>query len=998
MLSAMRRPKAPELRLLLACARAHTTAGDETAIRQLLEDGIDWTGFVRKSVGHGLAGLAGHTLIRLVPDAVPGDIQAAFQAFIEQTRNSNRVLLEELAQLVGSLADRGVETIPFKGPVLAMQAFGDLGLRGFRDLDLLIQDRDKDETVRTLCDKGYERRGKLTEAQFRLIHRLQGQEIMFKPGVTAVEPHTRLTSLKMALDIDYDGLWRRARRENIFGHQMLSFAPEDTLLVLAIHGGKELWWDIKWACDIADFIAAHPGLDWNAVATRARRQGCYRMLLVATSLAQIYLGAQVPDFIAAAQTNDLAVEKIISRILTRWEADDPGGPPSNKTLSMDRLRLHDGFLRRAGYVVRTLVLPGPQHVPLVALPESLNLAYIPIGIVHDRIALPLYRIYTKLRSQFEHILAHSSVALAVAPVSNQTRKKFRRYQRICKEARRELAANPKESAAWYKMGEALSAIRQYRQAVASYDKALALVPDNPVFWRKRNDAIAELQKEGKLNGLASPPGFDENDPDGWAMHAGFLSSFKQNREAAQASERALQLDPDHEAATRIGIKSRTLSGDWSEREADRRAAEESLRSRKFLVKPFILKLMSDSERDCLSCTELWGTRTQRQFEPLWKGERYRHSKLRIAYISTDFRSHPVGRTIIAPLEHHDKNLYEITAISLHAGDGSHVRRRIEAAVDRFVNAEAYSDAETAGLLRDLEIDIAVDLNGMTGSRRTGVLERRPAPLQVNYLGYPGTMASPFFDYIIADRTALPEENRAFYTEKVAYLPHSYLPYDRQRRIAEHPPSRQLEGLPETGFVFACFNRLQKFSPEMFDVWMRLLQQIEGSILWIGCSETGAVARLSEEAVNRGVSPKRLVFAQFKERSEDHLARHCLADLFLDTLPYNAHSTAADALWSGLPVLTCMGQAFQARVAAGLLHAIQLPELVTTSLVEYEQLALALARDPQRLATIREKLARNRDTTPCFDTAGFTRGLESVFKKMWERQQAGLPPESFYATP
>jgi len=204
-------------------------------------------------------------------------------------------------------------------------------------------------------------------------------------------------------------------------------------------------------------------------------------------------------------------------------------------------------------------------------------------------------------------------------------------------------------------------------------------------------------------------------------------------------------------------------------------------------------------------------------------------------------------------------------------------------------------------------------------------------------------------------------------------------------------------LPETGFVFACFNRLQKFSPEMFDVWMRLLQQIEGSILWIGCSETGAVARLSEEAVNRGVSPKRLVFAQFKERSEDHLARHCLADLFLDTLPYNAHSTAADALWSGLPVLTCMGQAFQARVAAGLLHAIQLPELVTTSLVEYEQLALALARDPQRLATIREKLARNRDTTPCFDTAGFTRGLESVFKKMWERQQAGLPPESFYAT-
>jgi len=986
--------KPPALELLLACARAHPGPEDERAIRQLLDDGVDWTLFTRKAMDHGLAGLAGHTLSRLAPDAMPDDIRSAFQTYIAQTRKRNQLLLDELANLIALLAKGGVETIPFKGPVLTKQAFGDLGLRGFRDLDFLIRDRDMPQAIKILCDLGYERAGKLTPNQFDLVHRLQGQEIMFKRDVAAIEPHMRLTSMKMALDIDYGGLWRRARPEDIFGRTMLTFAPEDTLLILAIHGGKELWWDIKWACDIADFIVSHPALDWDEIVRRAEAQGCRRMLLVATSLARQYLGAKVPDALAAAEKNDPVVAQIVGRIAARWEAEDPGGPPSNKTLSMDRLLLHDGLVRRASYIVRTLLLPGPQHVPLAALPGFLNFLYIPIALAHDLIALPLYRAGTKLRARFDHLLSISPVALALVPVSAETRKKKKHLQKTYKEAQRELAAHPGEAMAWHRMGEALSAMKQYRRAIDSYDKALVRIPDNLTFWRKREAALAALQKDGDLKNITSPPQFDANDPDGWAMRAGFLSAFKRDAEAAEASDRALQLDPGHEAAIRIGIKSRALAGDWSKRDADKRAAQESLEAGKFIVKPFILKLLSDSEQDCLSCTQLWAARTQWRLAPLWKGERYRHDKPRIAYISTDFRSHPVGTTIIAPLEHHDKNRFEITAISLHASDGSPLRARIEAAVDRFVDAETKSDAAVAAMLRDLEIDIAVDLNGMTGSRRAGILARRPAPLQVNYLGYPGTMASPFFDYIIADRTALPEENHAFYTEKVAHLPHSYLPYDRQRRIGEHPPSRREEGLPETGFVFACFNRLQKISPEMFDIWMRLLRQIEGSVLWITCSEAGAIARLKQEAAARGVPPERLVFAQFKERSEDHFARHRLADLFLDTLPYNAHSTAADALWSGLPVLTCMGQAFQARVAAGLLRAIDLPELVTTSLAEYEQLARALARDPQRLSAIREKLARNRDTTPLFDSAAFARGLETVYRNMWERQQAGLPPESF----
>ena len=349
---------------------------------------------------------------------------------------------------------------------------------------------------------------------------------------------------------------------------------------------------------------------------------------------------------------------------------------------------------------------------------------------------------------------------------------------------------------------------------------------------------------------------------------------------------------------------------------------------------------------------------------------------------------------MAPLEHHDKSRFEITAVSLHPGDTSEARSRIKAAADRFIDAHVTGDGTVAAMLRELEIDIAVDLNGHTGSKRHGILMRRPAPLQVNYLGFPGTMAAPFIDYIIADKTVIPEENRTFYTEKTAYLPNAYLPYDRQRKIADNPPSRGAEGLPETGFVFASFNSLHKMGPEVFDIWMRLLKAVDGSVLWMPGSDLGASKSLQQEAAARGVAPERLIFARFLKSSEDHLARQRLADLFLDTLPYNAHSTAADALWAGLPVLTCTGRAFQARVAAGLLRAIDMPEMITNSPAEYEQLALALARDPARLAAIREKLARNRDTTPLFDAAAFTRGLEAVYRTMWERQEAGLAPDSF----
>jgi predicted O-linked N-acetylglucosamine transferase (SPINDLY family) len=300
------------------------------------------------------------------------------------------------------------------------------------------------------------------------------------------------------------------------------------------------------------------------------------------------------------------------------------------------------------------------------------------------------------------------------------------------------------------------------------------------------------------------------------------------------------------------------------------------------------------------------------------------------------------------------------------------------------------------MLRELEIDIAVDLHGFTKGGRAGIFSQRPAPVQVNYLGYPGTMGAPYMDYIIGDRWVIPEEHRCWYTEKVVYMPDSYQVNDSRRRIAERTPTRLEAGLPESGFVFCCFNSCYKIAPRLFDIWMRLLQRSDGSVLWLLEDNPTASRNLRREAEQRGISPERLIFAR-RVKLEDHLARHCLADLFLDTLPCNAHTTASDALWAGLPVLTHVGHTFAGRVGASLLAAVGLPELITRSWEEYEALALKLAADGGRLADIRARLARNRRTQPLFDTDRYRRHIEAAYITMWERAQRGDAPSSFAVT-
>jgi protein O-GlcNAc transferase len=990
----------PELSLLLACARTGSAQEKQAAIQQLLADGIDWTSFAQTAIAHGFATFAAHSLARLAPDSIPTDILDAFHALMDETSKANRARFEELTRLVDALAKNRIDAIPFKGPLLAIQAFGDLGLREFRDLDFLVRDDDLAKTVAILNSLGYQRNGELSAAQFALIHRLQGQEIIFgESSRTAVEPHTRVTSLKMALDIDYAGLWRRAQRTSLNGHKFLTPAPEDGLLLLAIHGGKEMWRKLKWACDLAGFVQSFPDLDWDAVAERARAQGCLRMLLLATSLGRKYFNASIPDAIIAAERGDPAIEPMVHRIVEQWQAGGPGllrggksVDPGERLVDMDWLRLHDGIVRQARYVARTLFLPGPEYVASIALPGHLGFAYIPIKLAHDLMALPLWQALRQALApvgRLPYAFAGSEAALAVIPASSETKQTIRQYRRARAYAKRTLARAPNDPAALRDLGDALVGLRRHRDAIACYDKALEYAPHDTTIWKKRLTAV---RATGVAIDLPDLP-HDLQDARAWAIYAAQLFSSRRYAQAIEAADRSIALDPDSIAGARAGIQSRLWACDWSRREADERRVSEGVKAGWPIMTPFFHRAISDSEAESLALARLW-TRGMRPAEALWRGEGYAHDKIRVAYSSTDFRDHVLSDAIAGCFEHHDRSRFETTAVSLGPGDGSVMRQRLTAAFDRFIDVQAISDFEVAKLLRALEIDIVVDLNGNSGDCRTGIFAQRPAPVQVSFLGYPGTMALPFFEYIIADPVVIPDVHRIHYAEHIVYMPHTYMPNDRMRQILARAPNRIDAGLPTTGFVFACHNSEYKITPEIFDIWMRLLRTVDGSVLWLKSPNPSAIVNLRREANTRGVAPERLVFAPRLSQAKDHLARLQLADLFLDTRPYNAHATACDALWVGVPVVTCLGNTFPGRVAASVLHAIGLPELVTSSLAEYEGLAAGLALDRDRLATIKVKLMRNRGTEPLFDTARFTRDLEAAYTIMCKRQQDGLPAASF----
>jgi predicted O-linked N-acetylglucosamine transferase (SPINDLY family) len=558
---------------------------------------------------------------------------------------------------------------------------------------------------------------------------------------------------------------------------------------------------------------------------------------------------------------------------------------------------------------------------------------------------------------------------------------------------RALALNPTLALAWLGRGNASIDLKRHGDALAAFDKALAGAPDLAEAWLGRGNVFFELkQSSDALASYDKALALDPNLARAWLARGNAFVELQRYEEAHAAFDRAINAEPDMDYALGNRLFAKLMICDWTNLEAQISDIFHAIRAEKRVMAPFPILCIPSTPADQLACAKR-NLADQTSPSMLWRGEIYAHDRIRIAYLSADLHDHATAHLMAGLFEMHDKSRFETTAVSFGPEDGSDLRRRLKNSFEHFLDVRADSDQAVAELVRQREIDIAVDLKGFSQNARPGIFARRAAPVQVNYLGYPGTMGADYFDYIVADETIIPDDRRQFYSEQVVWLPDSYQANDSHRQIAAATPTREQCGLPGTGFVFCCFNNTIKITPEMFDIWMRLLTAVDGSVLWLIDGNATASANLHREAERRGVSAARLIFAPRVALAE-HLARHRNADLFLDIVPCNAHTTASDALWAGVPVLTCLGRTFAGRVAASLLKAAGLPELVATSLEQYEAMALALAREPGRLASMKEKLARDRGTCPLFNTRRFTRHIEAAYVTMWEQSQRGQGPSGF----
>ena len=578
---------------------------------------------------------------------------------------------------------------------------------------------------------------------------------------------------------------------------------------------------------------------------------------------------------------------------------------------------------------------------------------------------------------------------------------LRRHDEAVAEYDKALSLNPDIAEAWLGRGNVLFNLRRHDEAVAAYDRVLSLKPDMAEAWLGRGNVFFEANRHDDAlaafgRALSLKPDLSE----GWSGRGNVFVGLKRYEDASAAYDEAFALTPDLAALEGERIHCRMHLCDWGNFETERDHLVRSVRNGKENTNPFAFLGVGSSAEDQFACAQLW---TRKRYpasgQALWRGELYKHDKIRIGYVSSDFRQHPVADLIAGVFECHDRSQFDVLGISIGADDNSEIRRRVVRSFDKFIDAETLGAVEIAKRIREEEIDVLIDLNGVTRNARTEIFARRPAPIQVNYLGYPGTMGADYMDYIVADPVLIPASQQDSYMEKVVYLPHSYLPHDdTSRPVSDRSFERGEFGLPADGFVFCCFNNAYKLNPHLFRSRMKLLKAVDGSVLWLSEHNATAVNNLRKEAAAAGVEPDRLVFAKRLPSSGDHLARHRLADLFLDTLPYNAHTTASDALWAGLPVLTQIGETFAGRVAASLLNAVGLPELIAETQEQFESMAVELATTPERLAAIRHRLAQNRATKPLFNTQLFTRHLEGAYAAMYSRRQNGLLPDHIHVAP
>jgi predicted O-linked N-acetylglucosamine transferase (SPINDLY family) len=510
----------------------------------------------------------------------------------------------------------------------------------------------------------------------------------------------------------------------------------------------------------------------------------------------------------------------------------------------------------------------------------------------------------------------------------------------------------------YERGVEFHRAGQLDAAVTAYERLLKLRPEDVAGWRDLGRALESLQKTGA---------------------------------ALESLRKALEFAPDDSTTLASVVSCSVRICDWTQATQSLQRLRETPGGLE-TVHPFLALSVCEDPAEQLRISSAAAV----PYNPVPGAltTRAESDRIRVAYVSSDLRDHAVAHVLVGALEKHDRSKFEVHAIALQPeASGTAIGRRLRGAFEHFHDATTRSDAATAQLLRDLKVDIAVDLNGYTVGARPGIFAQRAAPVQVSYLGYAGTLGAAYMDYLLADEVVIPRGQEMFYREQVVRLPHSYLPHDDQRVIGP-PPTRGQVGLPESALVLCAFTNTYKITAEVFSIWMRLLQVAPGSVLWLRGAAPEAMSNLRRAAETSGVDPQRLVFAPHVASMPEHLGRHTLADLYLDTSPYNAHSTATDALWAGVPVLTCAGKAFAARVAASALTAVGLPELITNSLADYERMGLELLQDPRRLRDLRSRLESRRESAPLFDTTRLCRHIEAAYSGMHSRAARGEPASAF----
>ena len=568
-------------------------------------------------------------------------------------------------------------------------------------------------------------------------------------------------------------------------------------------------------------------------------------------------------------------------------------------------------------------------------------------------------------ASYDHALALQPGHAVLLYNRGRTLQDLGRFEEALEAYDQALRGDPNSAAALNNRGNVLRSLNRHAEALASYDRALALQPGN----------VEALYNRGNMQ---------------WSVNRNYAAAIRD-------LEKCVALNPGYDYALGELLYLRLHGGDWRDFERMRARINDGVRAGRRVVQPFHYQAISESQADLQACAVIFTHQYFPPAAPLAAARPRRPEKIRLGYAAGEFREHATAWLMAGLFEQHDATKFELVAFDNGWDDGSPVRARLNAAFEKIIDISRLSNRAAAERIRDEEIDILVNLNGYVGLHRTGVFAHRPAPVQVNYLGSPATMGAPYMDYFIADRILIEESEEKFYSEKTVILPDSYQVNDSRRALPQSGPGRAACGLPERGLVFCSFNSSYKLTPEIFAVWMNILKAAPGSVLWLLENNPEFAANLRRAAGAAGVAAERLVFAPMIP-PDRHLARMTEADLFLDLLPCGGHTTASDALWAGVPLLTCRGHTFAGRVAASLLHAVGLPELVTQNLGDYQALALALAGDPARLKALRQTLAQNRTSAPLFDTARFRRHIEAAYSTMWEIFQRGEAPRAFAVPP